>query len=645
MYIRGINTLFWLMLAIVTFVSMPLTAQESSSKTFTVGDFFTAPQIQYPSISPNGDYFIYKKFGAVYGGTMETDFEEIIPNIPKEYLLTIQWTGNNTFVAKKRDKRSGFTSFRFYKIAFDVSQNKIVNTEVEHLKHGGYIVDPVYSNEDRVIFAKYRKDDEVLYSDVYVLRLFGKKPNYLRKNKRINKNSGYILHWMTDKKSKLFMGVSYENNKPVLWIKNPKGRRFKEVWRATKESSFTPVALNADSTDLFVLTNALTDKMVAASFNMKSFKIEQTLYENEISDVEGVVLDQNTEQPIAAYVYRDGIQQYHFLDPQAEQKYSKIKALFPDERVYIADTARSEDFQIVITVSQTSLAKMHFCSVGAQKCREIESLYPWLEGVQLAKSETFSITTEDGLRIESYLTIPNTKAPHPLIVMPHGGPIGVRDNRYFSGHKQWLAHHGFAVLQVNYRGSGGFGQIFENSGLQQFGRGIEDDIENSLRHALEAFPQLNKEQICGFGSSYGGYSVLMGLIRNPDLYKCAVSFAGVTDLTLLFNKGSLKNSKRMTRSLIKMVGSPKTQMDELIANSPVYQYKKITKPVMLLHGVADEVVDVEHSLRLSLMLEKQGTPHEMIKFNRLTHGFERYEDLSRFYENVLPFLKLNIAGD
>ncbi|XOV78653.1 MAG: alpha/beta hydrolase family protein [Aestuariibacter sp.] len=620
-----------------------LLAQENNERQFTVNHFFTAPKIQSPSISPDGDFVIYKQFGQVVGGNLASEYKEIVPNNRYEYLVSLTWIGKETFVAKKRNKRTNQILFIVYRLGLDENKNVAVVKE-QKFEHGGYIVDPVIDDSDRIVFAKYRFEDEVFYTDVYRIRFFTKKKQYLQKKNRINKNSGYIVNWLTDHESKLYLGVSYDNGKPVLWIKNPRGRRFKEVWRSDKEATFNPVGLDKSGTTLYVLTNANTDKVVAASFDLSTFQLNETLYANAHADVDGLVMDPNTSLPMAALVYQNGIHQYNFLDETSEQKFTKIKSQFKGMKVFIAAISDSAEYQIIITVSDVDIGKMQLCNVELATCELIAPLYPWLEGIKLAQTKTFTVTTEDGLNIESYLTIPAGEGQFPVIVMPHGGPIGVRDNSYFSGHKQWLAYNGFAVLQVNYRGSGGFGQTFENSGLQQWGRGIEDDIDQALIFALREYDQLDDKNICGFGSSYGGYSVLMSLIRNPDMYKCAVSFAGVTDLTLLFNKGSMRNSKKLTESLVKMVGSPETQLNELKKYSPVYNFQKLAKPIMLIHGVADDTVDVEHSNRLSLLLDKAGTEHEFVKINTLNHGFETYDHLNKFYHSVIPFLNRHLKN-
>ena len=203
---------------------------------------------------------------------------------------------------------------------------------------------------------------------------------------------------------------------------------------------------------------------------------------------------------------------------------------------------------------------------------------------------------------------------------------------------QWLAHNGYAVLQINYRGSSGYGTDFAEAGLRELGRGIEDDIDAAVMTALAAYSQLDRNRIGLFGASYGGYSALMSVIRNPDLYRCGASFAGVTDLTLLFAKSRVHKNPELREKVARIVGDPDLDYEEQTRNSPVYRYREIDRPIFLAHGTKDGVVDIEHSWRLRMLMRRRGVDPDFVVIDDAGHGFDYVEDAELLYVPLLAFL-------
>jgi dipeptidyl aminopeptidase/acylaminoacyl peptidase len=286
------------------------------------------------------------------------------------------------------------------------------------------------------------------------------------------------------------------------------------------------------------------------------------------------------------------------------------------------------------------------CEDDAEDCELVAEVAPWLDGRLLSETLALDVATTDDLVVEAFLTLPaNGGETLPLLALPHGGPIGVSDDRYFSSEVQWLAHNGYAVLQVNYRGSRGYGEEFKNAGLRQWGRGIEDDIEAAVRRVLADYPRIDADRVGVFGGSYGGYSAVMSVIRNPELFKCAASYAGVMDLTLLFTQSELNRTDYLRETLSRYVGDPEVDQAEQMEHSPVYRYRDIKRPVLLGHGMEDTIVDVEHSWRLRKMLFLAGADPEFILLDGVGHGFRYVDDARDFYEPLLAFLDTHLKAD
>ncbi|HPG25398.1 MAG TPA: prolyl oligopeptidase family serine peptidase [Myxococcota bacterium] len=265
---------------------------------------------------------------------------------------------------------------------------------------------------------------------------------------------------------------------------------------------------------------------------------------------------------------------------------------------------------------------------------------------QLSASEVFTVESTDGIRIEAYLTRPRSSPGDggaPLVVHPHGGPFELRDDRGYDAFVQYLASWGYAVLEVNFRGSGGFGREFVRAGKRELARGIEDDIEVAVAHAT-SLSEIDGGRVCIVGASYGGFSALASLIRFPGRYQCAVSIMGVSDLPLISDSSDTADSKRALEIDAEWIGDPETERDRLIESSPAYHADRIQQPVFLIHGTKDRRVDVDHAHRMALMLDLYGAEWEELLIEGMEHGYRRNEAVI-VARSVRRFLTRHLMSD
>jgi dipeptidyl aminopeptidase/acylaminoacyl peptidase len=225
----------------------------------------------------------------------------------------------------------------------------------------------------------------------------------------------------------------------------------------------------------------------------------------------------------------------------------------------------------------------------------------------------------------------------PLVVMPHGGPLGMSDTREFDPVVQSLTTGGYAVLQVNYRGSGG---RFE-AGQRAWGREIEDDLEAALDRVV-AMKSVDPDRICIFGGSYGGYSALISITRCPQRYRCAIAAAPPTDLLLMFQSSDFASTEEGRREFAEIVGDPDRDRAHLIEISPAYRAQDMDVPILLIHGDRDTRVDIEHSYRMKAMLEANGRSPEWMVLEGATHSPTRRQ-YARLMERVLEFLDAHLG--
>jgi dipeptidyl aminopeptidase/acylaminoacyl peptidase len=269
---------------------------------------------------------------------------------------------------------------------------------------------------------------------------------------------------------------------------------------------------------------------------------------------------------------------------------------------------------------------------------------PWIKPAQMAKVIPITYKARDGLLIHGYLTVPAGREPQhlPLIVYPHGGPW-VRDSWEFDDTAQFLANRGYAVLQMNYRASVGYGDSFYRKGLHKIGREIQDDIEDGARWAV-AQGITDPQRMAILGASYGGYSALMGLIQTPDLYRCGVSLAGVTDWApLIESRRELSPiAYGLTASL---VGDPVKQAAQLREVSPLAHVDRIQVPVLIVHGKDDMNVPYAQATALVAELDRLHKPYEFMSRANELHGFRNAKNKAEYFTRVDAFLAKYLPPD
>ena len=222
--------------------------------------------------------------------------------------------------------------------------------------------------------------------------------------------------------------------------------------------------------------------------------------------------------------------------------------------------------------------------------------------------------------------------------MPHGGPHGVRDTVHYDSTSQMLANNGLAVLKVNFRGSGGYGENFERAGHRKWGAEVQFDIIDGVKHLIDT-GIADQGNICIMGASFGGYSALQSSIIEPDMFKCAIGVVGVYDLPLMFEEGDIQRRRAGTEYLHAVLGNDEK---ELKAFSPVHNIDKLKAPVLVVHGKEDERAPIEHAEHLIAAMEKHEHPYEYMEFKDEGHGFYNQEHRTKYYQKVLTFLNKHL---
>lgn len=338
--------------------------------------------------------------------------------------------------------------------------------------------------------------------------------------------------------------------------------------------------------------------------------------------------------PPVVLTYAAGKPKVDYLDPASPwaQLHSGLMKAFPGEMVSFLDVTKDENKVLFATYSDRNPGTFYILDRKTNAPSLLFKAREWIDPAQMSPTLPLEFQTRDGQALFGFLTLPKGKqGPHPLVVMPHGGPFGISDDWSFDNDSQFLASIGYAVLRVNYRGSGWRGRNFTESGYRQWGTRIQDDIADGVKHVIGQ-GLADGKKVCIYGASFGGYSAMMNPIRNPGMYRCAIGYVGVYDLNELYKD---KDASKQGRSFFaRTMGDAMTQADQ----SPLAQVAKLDVPMLLIHGKSDYTAPFEQFRLAESALATAGKTYETLVKADEGHGFRKPANQEEAYNRMKAFL-------
>ncbi|HSV12865.1 MAG TPA: S9 family peptidase [Tepidisphaeraceae bacterium] len=447
----------------------------------------------------------------------------------------------------------------------------------------------------------------------------------------------FAFGYETDNDHKLF----YRAKTKVDWTNTAD-------WREINDESSTghievPLGFSADGNIAYLQVEQANgpDSIVALDTRDDTRK---TVLRDDDSDPAAIIRSMGTPYPapVGAFI-DDGKPRTQFFDDASPEArlYRSLEAAFPGDLVEITSKTADGALALVRVSSDRDAGEFYLFDTVNKKAGYLLAPRQWQDPATMSEQRPFAFKARDGRMLHGFLTIPRgSDGKHlPTVVIPHGGPFFVADHWGFDTETQLIAAAGYAVVQVNFRGSSGYGRDFTQAGARQWGRALQDDITDATHWVVDQ-GYADPTRICIYGASYGGYAALMGLAREPSLYKCAAGYAGVYDLPLMFQKGDTQALDSGKAYLRGWIGDP----TQLGAVSPVNLAGQIKAPVFLAAGGADERAPIAHSERMEKALRAAGVPVETLYFRTEGHGFYTDEHRIAFYTQLLAFLHRNIGG-
>ena len=607
------------------------------AKQIPLEDFFKNPEKSSYQISPNGSFY---SFMAPYKNRMNIFIQKIGDSSATQ--LTFEeardiagyfWPNNEQIVFLKDE--GGDENFHLFGVNIDGS-NPISFTDFDGVR--AQIIDDLPDQKDFVVIGLNKRNKQVF--DPYRLNLKSGEISMLAEN------PGNIQGWMFDHDGKLRIATAIVDgvNQSILY-RETEEEEFKTIITTNFKEGFSPQFFTFDNKNIIGSSNLGRDKSAIVEFDPITAKEVKVLYANNDYDVNGVGYSRKRKVITAAY-FNSWKSERHYFDSTSKAIFEKIQKQLPGYEIGISGINKEENTIILRTYSDKSLGAYYIYTSEDNKMEKIIEVSPWIDENEMSNQLPISYNSRDGLKINGYLTLPkgynmeNAKNL-PVVINPHGGPWA-RDNWGFNPEVQFLANRGYAVLQMNFRGSTGYGRKFFEASFKKWGREMQDDITDGTQWLIDK-GIADSTRIAIYGGSYGGYATLMGLVKEPQMYAAGVDYVGVSNM-FTFMKTIPPYWEPMLEMMYEMVGDIVIDSAMLREVSPVFHVDKIKAPLFIAQGVNDPRVNVDESDQMVKAMKEKGIEVEYLVKEDEGHGFRNEENRFDFYRAMEKFLSIQLSN-
>ena len=445
-----------------------------------------------------------------------------------------------------------------------------------------------------------------------------------------------VRSWIADQQGRVRVGEAFNNESGSIstLIYNLENKSWKVVWKneVFSGSPVSPLGFGKDPDILYVRADHNGRNAIFRVDVSKTDLPMELVAQNDNYDIDGSLIYSSKTRDVVGVYHSEAEGGRIYWDESYKKLQAFIDKALPDTTNYLIDSSQDELRYIIFSTSDTMPGKYYLLDTNKSSLGLVATTYPQLDG-RLQGSKKITYTARDGKTIEAYLTLPAghiAGTPCPCVIFPHGGPMA-RDYGDFDYWAEYFASKGIIVLQPNFRGSSGYGREFEMEAVQNFGLTMQDDLTDAANWLIEK-KLADPDRLAIAGGSYGGYAALMGAVKTPDLFRCAISFAGVSDLL------ELRNSKQsyIGYSVVrKQLGTDSKQLE---AVSPIKFIDRIKIPILLGHGDEDRTVPVEQSREMAKALKKYKKKHVYIELKHGDHSLGYQENRHEFFRAMDKFL-------
>lgn len=456
-------------------------------------------------------------------------------------------------------------------------------------------------------------------------------------------NSYGVQSWYADASGVVRLGVGYDKDVRDTWYLNAETEEWQKLYSRKIYEGETLSAIAIDGDKAIVASDHELGRKALWLYDIPSGEFESLLFAADNHDVDRAIMNIDRTRVIGA-AYTEHFQKRHYFDAADAQIDALVSDAFPQYQTFIVSRSRDGKRLIVAGVRDDAATRYFWLDLNSKQGGAWFSEYPHLKDVAMSKVTPFEFAARDGTQLSGYITLPTTAEGEmaPLVVLPHGGPQS-RDYQYFDPYVQFLASRGFAVLQVNFRGSSGFNSEFEASGYREWGQAMQLDVYDAIDWAQQQ-NLVDTDRACIVGFSYGGYVALTAAHQRPKQFACIVSVSGVSNLVDTVGSHMRDETARMI--VRKGIGDSRDaeQKQMLVDNSPVFYVDKMSAPILLVHGDHDTQVRVRQSREFHSAAITAGVDIEYVEMDGGTHYFDENSNRLTLFRTLDRFLKENLGA-
>ncbi len=595
-------------------------------------DFFKNPDKSSYQISPDGMFY---SFMAPYESRMNVFIQKIgdsesmrITDVTDRDIAGYTWVSNERILYLKDN--GGDENFALYAVNIDGSNPQSL-TAFDSVRTE--LIDDLEDQEDYVMVGLNKRDQRIY--DPYRLNVQTGELSMLAEN------PGNISGWMTDHEGKLRVALTTDGVNNSLMYRETEDSEWEILFTGNFKESLDPLFFTFDNKNLYVSSNVGRDKSAIRMYDVAKKELGEILFEHPDVDVSNLSYSRK-RKVLTTVSYTIDKRERSFLDAETEAWFKKLEAKLAGYEIGISGRSKDESKLVVRTYSDRSLGAYYFYDIAEDRLEKLEDVSPWVQEDEMAEMQPVSYQSRDGLTIRGYLTLPKGKEAKnlPVVVNVHGGPWA-RDYWGYSNEVQFLANRGYAVLQMNYRGSVGFGRAFWEASFKQWGQAMQDDVSDGAQWLIDQ-GIADSSRVAIYGGSYGGYATLAGLTYTPNLYACGVDYVGVSNL-FTFMETIPPYWTQYLEMLYEMVGHPEADSAMLAAYSPSLNAEKITAPLFIAQGANDPRVKKSEADQMVEAMKARGVEVEYLVKDDEGHGFRNEENRFDFYRAMEKFLAKHIG--
>ena len=620
-----------------------LANKETGDYKYSVEDYFAKPASSSFQLSPDGAYLSFRKKDEnlknhVYVKNIKTDKVTRVITEGEELVRGYGWANENRLIYVM--DKGGNEDYHLFAVDIDGSNQKEL-TPYDGVKVN--ILAALKEDKDHMVISMNKNNAQVF--DPYKINIVTGEVEQLYENEDVeNPIMGY--NFDKDGDLRAFTRLKDGVNSELYYAVEP--GNFKLIKSIGWDDTFSIINFDYatdNKNDAYVVSNLESDKAAIYKYDLAKNKKIEKLFSHKEYDASGASISRNRNWELDYYSYEGEKFQIVPVSDYYKNLHKRLESEFPNYQFSISDKTDDESQYLISVTSDRLYGKYYTYDVAKDEFKLLFDLMPQLKEKDMAEMRPISFKSRDGLDLHGYITLPQEAKDGkkvPVVVNPHGGPQGIRDSWGFNPEAQLFASRGYATLQVNFRISGGYGKEFFKSGFKQIGRKAMDDVEDGLHYVIDK-GWVDKEKVAIYGGSHGGYAVLRGMTKTPELYTCGIDYVGVSNL-FTFMETIPAYWKPYLPILKEIWYDPEIPEEKKIMKevSPVFHIDEIKNPLFVVQGANDPRVNIDESDQIVEKLRAKGldTPY-MVKYDE-GHGFAKEENRMDLYRSIMGFLAANL---